>query len=92
MFTNTCLHSGDKNDSNQYCLQLFAYLVSDPLNFPQNKVMLYDWTDTMENARIKTPSQVSEKTMLERIKESNFNKEQLVKGRVLYETERYGFL
>jgi hypothetical protein len=72
-------------------MQLFTYLVSDPLNFPQNKVMLYDWTDTTENAQIKTPSQLSEKTMLERIKESNFNKEQSVKERVLYEIERYGF-
>ncbi len=53
--------------------------------------MLYDWTDTTENAQIKTPSQLSEKTMLERIKESNFNKEQSVKERVLYEIERYGF-
>ena len=53
--------------------------------------MLYDLTDTTENARIKTPTQLSEKTMFEKIKESNFNKKRSVKGRVLYETERYGF-
>jgi hypothetical protein len=50
MFTNICLHSGDMNNSNKFCLRLFAYLVSNPIDFPDNIVMLYDWTDNIENA------------------------------------------
>jgi hypothetical protein len=52
MFTNTCLHSGGTNKSYEYRLRLFAYLVSHDEDFPKNEVMLYDWTDDMEDAQI----------------------------------------
>jgi hypothetical protein len=35
MFTNTCLHSGDTNKSDEYRLRLFAYLVSHDKDFPK---------------------------------------------------------
>ncbi len=47
MFTNTCLHSGDTNESDEFRLRLCAYLVSHDEDFPKNEVMLYDWTDNM---------------------------------------------
>jgi hypothetical protein len=50
MFTSTCLHSGDMHNSEEFSLRLFAYLVSNLHDFPANKVMLYDWTDTAKNA------------------------------------------
>ncbi len=52
MFSNMCLHSGDTNKSDEYRLRLFAYLVSHDENFPKNEVMLYDWTDDMEDAKL----------------------------------------
>ncbi len=42
MFTNTCFHSGDTNESDNYRLRLFGYLVSHEKDFPTNEVMLYD--------------------------------------------------
>ena len=54
MFTNTCLHSGNTNKSDEYRLRLFAYLVSHNKDFPKNEVMLYDWTDNTEDAQIKS--------------------------------------
>ena len=42
MFTNTCLHSGNTNKSDNYRLRLFGYLVSHEKDFPTNEVMLYD--------------------------------------------------
>jgi hypothetical protein len=50
IFTNRCLHSGDINNSEEFSLRLFAYLVSNLHDFPANKVMLSEWTDTTENA------------------------------------------
>jgi hypothetical protein len=54
MFTNTCLHSGNTNKSDEYRLRLFAYLVSHDEDFLKNEVMLYDWTDDTEDAQIKS--------------------------------------
>jgi hypothetical protein len=54
MFTNTCLHSGDTNKSDNYRLRLFGYLVRHEEDFPKNEVMLYDWADNMENAQFKS--------------------------------------
>jgi hypothetical protein len=42
MFTNRCLHSGDMNNSEQFSLRLFVYMVSNPHGLLANKVMLYD--------------------------------------------------
>jgi hypothetical protein len=61
MFTNACLHSGDANESNYFQLRLFAYLVSNEMDFPQNQVMLYNWTDDTDNARIASAAMPSEK-------------------------------
>jgi hypothetical protein len=71
MFTNTCLHSGDINESDNYRLRLFGYLVSHEEDFPKNKVMLYDWTDDMENAQFKSAALPSQKEKIRRINESN---------------------
>jgi hypothetical protein len=71
MFTNTCLHSGDTNKSDNYRLRLFGYLVSHEEGFPKNEVMLYDWTDDMENAQIKSAALPSQKEKIRRINESN---------------------
>ncbi len=54
MFTNTCLHSGNTNESDNYRLRLFGNMVSHEEDFPKNKVMSYDWTDDMESAQIKS--------------------------------------
>ncbi len=54
--TNTCLHSGDTNKSDNYRLRLFAYLVSHDKDFPKNDVMLCDWTDNMGDAQINSLS------------------------------------
>jgi hypothetical protein len=35
MFTNTCLHSDNTNESDEYRLRLFAYLVSHGEEFPK---------------------------------------------------------
>jgi hypothetical protein len=48
MFTNTCLHSGNTNESDNYRLRLFGYLVHHEEDFSKNAVMLYDWTDTQK--------------------------------------------
>ncbi len=61
MFTNMCLHSGDTNKSDEYRLRLFAYLVKHDKDFPKNEVMLYDWTDNMEDAQIKSAALLSQK-------------------------------
>ncbi len=79
IFINMCLHSGDMNNSNKFCLQLFAYLVSNPIDFPDNIVMLYDWTDNTENARITTPTLTMEKNKMKRFTESNIYGKQSVK-------------
>jgi hypothetical protein len=71
MFTNTCLHSGDTNESDEYRLRLFAYLVSHDKDFPKNEVILYDWTDNMEDAQIKSAALPSQKEKIRRINESN---------------------
>ncbi len=39
MFTNTCLHSGDTNESDHSRLRLFGYMVSHEEDFPKNEVM-----------------------------------------------------
>ncbi len=61
MFTNMCLHSGGTNESDNYRLRLFGYLVSHEDDFPKNEVMLYDWTDNTENAQIKPAALPSQK-------------------------------
>ncbi len=71
MFTNMCLHSGDTNKSYNYRLRLFGYLVSHEDDFPKNEVMLYDWTDDMEYAQIKSAALPSQKEKIRRINESN---------------------
>jgi hypothetical protein len=71
MFTNTCLHSGDANESDNYRLRLFGYMVSHEEDFPKNKVMLYDWTDDTENAQIKSAALPYQKEKIRRINESN---------------------
>ncbi len=71
MFTNTCLQSGNTNKSDEYRLRLFAYLVSHDKDFPKNEVMLYVWTDDMEDARIKSAALPSQKEKIRRINESN---------------------
>ena len=37
MFTNTCLHSGNTNESDNYRLRLFEYLVSHEEDFPKKQ-------------------------------------------------------
>ncbi len=37
MFTNTCLHSGDTNKSDNYRLRLFEYMVSHEEDFQKMK-------------------------------------------------------
>jgi hypothetical protein len=69
MFTNTCLHSGGTNESDSYRLRLFGYLVSHEEDFPKNEVMLYDWTDNMEKAQIKSAALPSQKEKIRRINE-----------------------
>ncbi len=71
MFTNTCLHSGNTNESDNYKLRLFGYMVSQEEDFPKYKVMLYDWTDDMENVQIKSAALPSQKEKIRRINESN---------------------
>ena len=67
MFTNACLHSGDTNESNEYQLRLFSYLVSNEKDFPQNRVTLFDWTDDTDNARIASAAMPSEKEKFQRL-------------------------
>jgi hypothetical protein len=55
-------------------LRLFGYLVSHEEDFPKNEVMLYDWTDNMENAQIKSEALPSQKEKIRRINESNVNR------------------
>ncbi len=71
MFTNTCLHSGNTNKSDNYRLRLFGYLVSHEEDFPINEVMLYDWTDNAENVQITSAALPSQKEKIRRINESN---------------------
>ena len=92
MFTNACLHSGGANESNYFQLRLFTYLVSNEMDFPQNQVMLYNWTDDTDNARIASATMPSEKEKLSRIKSNGQQKVKCShpKGRLRYETDRYG--
>jgi hypothetical protein len=71
IFTNTCLHSGNANKSDNYRLRLFGYLVSHEEDIPKNEVMLYDWTDNTENAQLKSAALPSQKEKKRRIHESN---------------------
>jgi hypothetical protein len=71
--------------------------VSDDKNFPKNEVMLYDWTDDMENAQIKSAALPSQKEKKRRINESNvYGWNSVLRShppkRVRYQTEKYGFL
>ncbi len=97
MFTNTCLHSGNTNESDEYRLRLFAYLVSHDEDFPKNEVMLYDWTDNTKDAQIKSAALPSQKEKIRRINESNVYGQKSVlcshpEKRVRYQTEKNGFL
>ena len=40
-------------------------------DFPKNEVMLYDWTDDMENVQIKSAALPCQKEKIRRINESN---------------------
>ncbi len=96
MFTNMSLHSGDTNDSDKYRLRLFAYLVSHDEDFPKNEVMLYDWTDDMEDAQIQSAALPSQKEKNRRINEENiYGRESVLRShpekKVRYHTEKYGF-
>jgi hypothetical protein len=71
MFTNTCLHSGNTNKSENYRLRVFGYMVGHEEDFPKNKEMLYDWTDDTENALIKSAALPSQTEKIRRINESN---------------------
>jgi hypothetical protein len=71
MFTNTCLHSSDTNKSDNYRLRLFGYMISHEEDFTENKVMLYDWTDDLENVQIKSAALPSQKEKIRRINELN---------------------
>jgi hypothetical protein len=71
--------------------------VSDDKNFPKNEVMLYDWTDDMENAQIKSAALPSQEEKIRRINESNvYGQKSVLRShppkRVRYQTEKYGFL
>jgi hypothetical protein len=97
MFTNTCLHSGNTNESDEYRLRLFAYLVSHDKDFPKNEVMLYDWIDNTEDAQIKFAALPSQKEKIRRINESKvYGRKSVVRShpekRVRYQTEKYWFL
>ncbi len=97
MFTNTCLHSGDVNNSKEFSLRLFAYLVSNSYDFPSNKIMLNEWTDTTENTKIASVAQTSERVKMKRSRESKINRRQSEgharhDARVSCQTDRYGFL
>lgn len=93
MFTSACLHSGDTNESNEYRLRLFAYLVSNEKDFPQNRVTLFDWTDDTDNARIASAAMPSEKENIRRINSKRQRKVHRSNPdcRLRYATERYGF-
>ena len=71
--------------------------MSDDKNFPKNEVMLYDWTDDMENAQIKSAALPSQKEKIRRINESNvYGRNSVLRlnleKRVRYQTDKYGFL
>ncbi len=96
MFTNTCLHSDDTNESDNYRLRLFGYMVSHEEDFPKNKVMLYDWTEDTENAQIKSAALPSQKGKIRRINKSNvYGRNSVLRlhpqKRVRYQTEKYGY-
>lgn len=93
MFTSACLHSGDTNESNEYRLRLFAYLVSNEKDFPQNRVTLFDWTDDTDNARIASAAMPSEREKIRRINSKRQRKVHRSNPdcRLRYDTERYGF-
>jgi hypothetical protein len=59
--------------------------------------MLYDWTDDMENAQIKSAALPSQNEKIRRINESHVYGRNSVlrlhpKNRVRYQTEKYDFL
>ncbi len=87
----------DTNKSDEYRLRLFADIMSHDEDFPKNEVMLYDWTDNMEDAQIKSAALPSQKEKIRRINGSNVYGWKSVlhshpKKRVRYQTEKYGFL
>ena len=46
-FTNYCLHAGGKNKSGKVCFRLFAYLVSDPVDYPNGEINYGDWNESV---------------------------------------------
>ena len=42
-FTNYCLHAGGKNKSGKVCFRLFAYLVRDPVDYPNGEINYGIW-------------------------------------------------
>ncbi len=96
MFTNMCLQSGDTNKSDENRLRLFAYQVSNVEDFPKNEVMLYVWTENIEDTQIKSAALPNQKERIRRINESNVYGQKSVlcshpPKRVRYQTEKYGF-
>ena len=67
--------------------------VSNEKDFPQNQVMLFDWTDDTDNARITSAAMPSEKEKFRRLNSKGQRKvHRSNPGRRLrYETDRYGF-
>ena len=49
IFTESCLHSGGANDSSKTLFRLFAYMVSSPDQFPDNRVFKYSWKGADDN-------------------------------------------
>ena len=50
VFTNACLHSGGANNSDQTKFGIFAYMVSDRYQIPNNAVAKYEWKPDHKNS------------------------------------------
>ena len=51
-FTSDCLHAGGENNLEKNVLQLFAYMVSNPDDFPKDQVRPTYWTSERSDATI----------------------------------------
>ena len=43
VFTNYCLHAGGPNETNRRCHRMFAYVVKDEVDLPDNRVYNFNW-------------------------------------------------
>ena len=59
MFTNHCLHSGGKNNTDEEQIRLFAYLVSHESHFPPGEVTTWDWQRGDDDPLISKPSSLT---------------------------------